>query len=584
MKRWMFTKLFLLVSPMYVCAMTLNEVAQQTVNTHPSVLRALKECMAAKAEWKGSYGGYFPTVDLNAGWGVEYSRNQSTRPRPGGTDTLTRRELGVEARQMLFDGFATKNNVQRTRAKADAFAWAVVGEANDAALRATEAYLSVLKQRELVKSAEDNLGVHQRTADMITRRSSSGVSKQADVMQSQGRLAQARSNLRTEEGHLRDAEIAYFRETGTEPPVLKNVDLDNRVLPKSLQEAVDISIKNHPRLKSANADIEERMGQYRFSQSNYFPFVEAVLSATRNNNIDGIRGINDDAAAMLRARWNVFRGGRDRAKQQETAYMAQEAAEIRNRTYRQIVENTSLTWVAYKYNEKLLVDFKKHADAARETIDAYSKQFQLGQRTLLDLLNSENEYFHSKRVYITNKYDLLLSKFRLLNSMGTLLTYLGVDMDQIGGYKDLKGILNLPTQRPKELKLAAAKTVTAQTQLAKAKEEAQPQAPQAEADLKDDSASGQSYTIQLLASGNEEALHSFVDAYQLADEAAYYRTKRKDGSDWYILVYGNYPSLKTANAAIANLPEECKSFLPWVRTLPSKKKLALIRFEHRKTT
>lgn len=535
---------------MAVQAITLPQAIQHAVRTNPDVLRALKECMASKEQWKGSYGNYFPSLDAHAGYGVERSDNASTRARGESHDTLARQELGLKARQMLFDGMATPNNVRRTRARADAFAWGVVAEANDVALRVAEAYLNVLRQQQLVELARENLQTHQRTAAMIERRSTSGISRETDAVQAKGRLAQASANLKAEEGHLKDAEIAFFRITGLNVSQLHMPVIPEQALPSSQNHAVNMALDRHPRLRSAHIDIVERLAQYKHSRSNFYPHVYAEFELNRNRHIDGVRGRHDDALAMLRAHWNLFRGGADVARKRETAYLAQEAAEIRNRTFRQLMENTSLVWVAYLNNQRLLEDLHKHTEAALATIDAYNKQFQLGERTLLDLLNSQNEHFSSKRLYINTHYDCMLAKLRLLNSTGQLLSFFKVDMDRLGpGYENLNHLLQLPAYRPKESRFV----------------DTGPKALPTAAAVKVQPNVGP-YTIQVLATTQEGALQQFIKAHTFNHPVTYYQGKRH-GKDWFELVYGEYPTLQEAQAAMKQLAPELRRHGPWIRPM-----------------
>ncbi len=431
-----------------VCAMSLKDAIQSSVVSNPRVLRTVKVCLANEQGHKGAMGGYFPALNARGEIGYEHSENSSTAAAKGGHRTLLRKGAGLEARQMLFDGLATMQNVSRTRFKLNASAWSVSNAANDAALRLTEAYLNVLRQRELLRSAAENVRIHQRTSQMIERRSESGVSRNTDAVQSRGRLAQADSNKKTAQGHLKDAEIAFYRVAGFKPARLRMPRIKRNWLPRTSNRAVDQAIEYHPALRAANSDILEALAQHKGAKSTMFPQIDLVGDISYNKNLDGVQGNNNDRSIMLKGTWNLINGGRDFRRRRETAYLVQESAEVRNNTYRQIVENTKLAWVSYKTNRGLQKDFKRHMDAARSTIDAYAKQFQLGQRTLLDLLNSENEYFSSKSIYVNTKYDLMLAKYRVIASMGLLNDSLDIDLSALGGNTHhLDGIMDYPNER-----------------------------------------------------------------------------------------------------------------------------------------
>ncbi|NQY42853.1 MAG: TolC family outer membrane protein [Legionellales bacterium] len=611
-------------------SVTLQEAAQRSLLTSPRVLETVKVCLANDQAYRGAVGGYFPTLDATGAIGYERSENNTTRAealRSGSNRrrTLLRREIGLEARQMLFDGFSTMHNVSRNRFKLNASSWAVSDQANAHSLRVAEAYINVLREREIIESAKENVKIHTRTAEMISRRSESGVSRNTDAVQALGRLAQASSNLKSAEGHLMDAETSFFRVSGMRARGFTTPKISNKCFPKSEKKALEQAIEYHPALRAANSDILEAVAQYRESNSTMMPHIDLVGGISFNNNLDGVKGENNDQRVMLEGRWNLLNGGRDIRRKRETAYLAQQSAEIRNNTYREIIENTKLAWIAYKTNTGLIGYFKKHMEASRDTIDAYAKQFQLGQRTLLDLLNSENEYFSSKTIYINTKYDILLSQYRLLAAMGLINDELNVDLTPLGAASpELNDLTEYP-EILQENNQSYSRTLSSSSNNSKNKDARYRQKilkvddkskdysrakiqeyhekknyynnanklsrrmqykqletsnvtyqhkdgiKNTERDIRVDSSKHDSkvYTIQLVASGNEAAVNRFIRNSGIDGVANYYRAKKKNGDEWYIVTYGKYDSKRSAMLAMNNLPDKMKIYTPWARTINS---------------
>ena len=424
--------IFFLVYSTTVSAQSLQEAVQLTLRENPEIQSATSERLAVEQQISQARAGYFPTVDLNAGYGYEQSNNPSTRrglfDGQRGTVEYAREEFGVLLRQMVFDGLATPSEVNRHTARTDSRAYTVFGQAEITALVATEAYLNVLRRADLVKLAEENLEVHQRTNDQIKLRGERGVGKRADTSQSIGRLSLAETNLRSEQGNLKDAETAFLRVVGSLPvSVAKPADPGSSI-PPTMEASVEQAVANHPVLKSANADIDSAFAQHKTAASPYYPRLDLEVGYGRNNNLDGIPGRNEDWFAMLRGQWNVFNGGKDVARREETAHLISQAKNIRDNTYRQVVESLRLSWVAHQTVLSQMNFFKEHADSSIKTNQAYQKQFNIGQRTLLDLLDSANEMFLAKSSYVNAQYDELFSKFRILTSMGELNNYLGTEL------------------------------------------------------------------------------------------------------------------------------------------------------------
>src|SRR5262245_46521646 len=154
-----------LATTTWVHAETLKEVVQLAVETNPQVGSIAKRKDAADAAVNAAKGAYFPKLDFLYGAGWERSQNASTAPVVGPNNWLRlhRHQEGMVLNQMLFDGLGTPAEVDRRRAISDAAAHRVYATAEDTALQAIDAYLDVLKNKELVGFAKDNLAAHTRT-------------------------------------------------------------------------------------------------------------------------------------------------------------------------------------------------------------------------------------------------------------------------------------------------------------------------------------------------------------------------------------------------------------------------------------
>jgi outer membrane protein, adhesin transport system len=292
----------------------------------------------------------------------------------------------------------------------------------------TEAYLNLLRQDALVELGKENYLLHERTHDQIQMRTQRGVGRRADEDQSQSRLSLAETNLTAAEGNRRDAVTDFVRVVGKEPANISDPPDLKEALPPTLDEAIRIAVENHPVLKSANSDIVSARSQHETAKSPFYPRFDIEIGGNANNNLNGLTGRNDDAFAMLRMRYNLFNGGKDLARKRETAYLINTAKEIRNNTRRQVEENVRLSWNANQVVNRQLPTFQRYMDAAERTYEAYQQQFNLGRRTLLDVLDAANEMYLARIDYVNTRYDVLFSEFRILTSMGELNRKLKVEL------------------------------------------------------------------------------------------------------------------------------------------------------------
>ncbi len=288
----------------------------------------------------------------------------------------------------------------------------------------------MLKRRELVTLARNNLQAHLRVNDQIGLRSERGVGSTADLDQSRARRALAENNLDTAEVDLADAEANFYSVVGRQPDELEAPSSIKIQMPNTLDEARQGMRENNPYLKSAQADVNAAEKQYEVAKSPFYPRLDAVLATGANNNTGGERGhSNNDWQAGVELSYNLFRGGSDKARLESDSYKINQAMDIRNNALRELTENLSLAWNAMNNARKQTPSAREYAETTtrvRETTTrvraAYQDQFGLGQRTLLDVLDSENELYNANRRYTEVRYTEEYSMYRVLATMGELLT------------------------------------------------------------------------------------------------------------------------------------------------------------------
>lgn len=408
----------------------LKEVIQNLINTNPDILTTINHRRSIDHEVGVARGGYYPVVDLTLGYGRERTDNPFTRTLGVSNITLTRRETEMTLRQMLFDGSFVGSEVDRQLARQNSSAYSAYGTSEQISLNAVEAYIDVLHQQELVDMTKDNLENHQRIFDQIKMRSDNGVGRKADLDQAQGRLSLVKSNLLSAESLLSDAKTKFRYITGQDAENMSKPVIPERLLPTSEMQAVQVALENHPTLKSAMADIDAAHAQHEAAKALLFPRLDLELAGQRDKNLSGIVGDANNWQAMLRLRYNLFSGNSDAARSDQTALLSQEATDVSNHTRRQVEQAIKLSWNAYETATARLDPLKDFVDASASTREAYGKQFNLGQRTLLDLLDSENEYFTASTSYLNGQYTQMFAEFRLLQNEGKLLESLGIQLPE----------------------------------------------------------------------------------------------------------------------------------------------------------
>ena len=405
-------------------AQTLPEVVDHTIKTNPDVMIDVYRKLAQDTKIDQAQANYKPKIDLNLGFGSEYSKNIITRP---GSDTLTRGESGLTLSQMLYDGYATKSQVELAQSQAGSAAYQLADTSERTALRVVETYLEVLRRQELLVLTQENLATHEKVFQQIKLRADSGIGRKVDLEQAEARFSLSQANLASAQANLRESNIQFQKVTGNMPVELKNpLAFPCEAHAQTIDDAIKLAYQNNPAFKSLAANYEASLARERLAQAAFRPQVGLDAGTNFNNNLDGVDYQNNDAYAMARLKYNVYRGGTDSAKLKETAFQNDEALAQVEQTKRKIEESTRLSWNMLEVAQKKLPILKSRVEATALTRDGYAKEFYIGQRTLLDLLDSENELYSARSEYINGRYLERFSNYRLMADMGRLLSTLGV--------------------------------------------------------------------------------------------------------------------------------------------------------------
>lgn len=418
-----------------VCATTIQEAADTALNTHPQVGAAQAQRQSAKNELRQARGGYFPSVDVNAGVGREESNIKSLRS--GGLDNryLTRREFGIKLKQLVFDGFETQSSVERFGALAEAAESDLGDTREEIAFQAVGAFIEMLRHRQLTELAQQNVKDHEVAVEKVRQKVS--LTGNADLHQAQARLSLARSTLASREGRLREAASRYRRVVGTLPgdlvmperldsQAVSNGELEPQRLSRLMEETIKDALENHPALKSAQFGVNAASANASGAKAAFFPTVNVELSADRDANLSGVKGVRNNNALMLVGSWNLFRGGSDRARERALAAQREAAKQNLADVRRGIEEQVAIAVQAKATSTARLTPLRAHVDAAERTLEAYQGQLTLGRRSLLDTLNAANELFSARSNLASGLHADLLNQYFVETSKGRLQQHLNV--------------------------------------------------------------------------------------------------------------------------------------------------------------
>jgi adhesin transport system outer membrane protein len=420
----MYSKLYvavlLAVAHGFSCAASLNEVTERALARSPEVRTRLHEFLSSTQDQQAARGAYLPTLDLETFYGRERLDDNI-----GPVTKFDHPGANLQLRQILFNGFATRNEVRRLGHTRAARYYDLLAATDDTALEVARAYLDVQRYRQLAQLAQDNWAVHKETYDQIEQRVKAGVGRRVDLEQAAGRLALAQTNWLTETSNLHDVGARFERVVGEQPPALSDTPNITGKLPQEA-DVLPVSVRNNPAFRSAVSQVQAARSQTEVRRANNAPTFELRGSQSVERNHTGIPGHYSDSIAEVVMSYNLFRGGSDQAriKQAEEQYDAVMAQ--RDKSCRDLRQTAAIAWNDQRKLRDQMQYLEQHAFSTEKARDAYRQQFDIGQRSLLDVLDTENELFESRRALVNAQYDLKAAEFRVLAATHQLLPSLGL--------------------------------------------------------------------------------------------------------------------------------------------------------------
>jgi outer membrane protein, adhesin transport system len=404
---------------------SLTDAARKSVVENPEVLAAWHEYEAATEQTRVAQGGYLPRVDLEAGVGEE----RIDDPRYA-ENTFGRDRVSVSLSQMLFDGFRTRNEVRRLNHAARTRYYEVLEASEQATAETARAYLDVLRHRGLVELSEENYATHRMIYDQIERRVRAGVSRRVDLEQVSGRLALSESNLLTDITNLHDVSMRYQRIVGEIPAEkLAEPEIPEGLLPATIKETLQAAYQNSPLMNAAIANMWSAEAATDVAKAAYLPRFDLQARQDVWHDKDDINGRYEQGIVELVMRYNLFNGGSDSAEKRRLIEKTYQAVDIRNKTCRDIRQDVSIAWNNTRRLEEQMGYLDRHQLAIEKAREAYKRQFDIGQRTLLDILDTENEYYEARRAYLNAERDHAIAYARTLAGSGKLVAALGLGSD-----------------------------------------------------------------------------------------------------------------------------------------------------------
>ncbi|MBF0583303.1 MAG: TolC family outer membrane protein [Magnetococcales bacterium] len=408
-------------------AVALVDAVVQALSSRPEIRVALDGTLAAQERVGQAYAGFLPSINLRVAQGSEGTQQLSSQRPYADTVWMNREDRSISLNQNIFDGFRTSNQVASSQAGSRASGWRSVEAAENLGMRAVESYLTVLKGRAQWQEGNNNLAAHQELLEMVHYRLTQGLANQAEVSQARSRLKRAEASLAQAQGSLQVAEAGFQTLFGFEPQGLQEPG-DSVAFFNSAEEALALALKQHPALLAAQESVTEAQARERAQNGAYTPAANLVLTASQVRDQSGVEGQTSTKSAMLEVTFNLFSGHRDSHLQREAAFLAKQAEENLAKARLDVTERVASAFRSWQTSLDLVKIYRAQVAELSRVRMAYREQFNLGKRTMLDLLDSESEWFAAQNSLIGELYQGQMDGYRLLFSVGGLLSALQIPL------------------------------------------------------------------------------------------------------------------------------------------------------------
>lgn len=325
-------------------------------------------------------------------------------------------------RENIFDGGRKFANRRAARLQLNVLDLSLTNTRQNVLYEGAMAYINVLRQAELVTLTSQNGDNIRRQLNLEDERVRRGSGISVDVLQAKSRLQFSMERFVATRGALDEARARYLQ-VFSHPPEQKGMALPpppDRLLPKTVEDAVAIALAENAQVESANKRIDIGEEQRDAINAEYYPSLDIVLQSKYERDFNGAPGIRRDKSAKVQATWTLFSG----LSTQSRAAQAAADTDARRADYQQarrkIEEQTRLAWHALQTANERVGLLENAVNIASEVFGSRTKLREAGKETVINVLDAENEVFSARINYASALYDARLAAYQLLLAIGRL--------------------------------------------------------------------------------------------------------------------------------------------------------------------
>jgi outer membrane protein len=412
------TSVFVLLAPSGVLAETLESALARAYGNNPDLNAQRANVRSNDENVARAKSGYRPRINASADISRTFTESSSAL---GNRVTVgTPRGVGIEINQSIFNGFRTENSVRQAESSVLGSRETLRNTEQGTLLDAATAYMNVLRDTAILDLQRNNVEVIDEQLRQTRDRFNVGEVTRTDVAQAEARLAAAQSEVSSAEATLRSSIAQYRQVVGVEPRQLAPGRPLDRLTPRNVATALKIALAEHPAIKAAQHAVDAAELQVKIEQGALAP--QLGVSGSLAQRYDTSGGVDRAFSATVGATLNVpiYDGGEAYAATRQAKETAGQRRLEADSTRDQVRAAVTSSFGQLEAARAQIVAAQAQIDAAETALSGVREEARVGQRTTLDVLNSQQELLNARVNLITSQRDRVVASYNLVNAMGRL--------------------------------------------------------------------------------------------------------------------------------------------------------------------
>jgi outer membrane protein len=330
--------------------------------------------------------------------------------------------IGITVTQTLFNGFKTANSVRVAELQVRSGREALRNVGQGVLLDAVTAYTNVLANQSLVEAQRSNVAFLRETLGIVQKRLNAGDVTPTDTSQAEARLSRGLADLNSAEVNLAISQATYAQVIGNPPARLNSADPVDRYLPRSRDEATGLAFKSHPAVLAAGFDVDVATTSINVAESSLYPTVTLQGNASKSRDSDPTLGTfaTDQASVIGQVTAPIYDGGTAASQTRQAKEVSAQSRLVLDQIRNQARTAAIGAWVAHEGAKIAVSASESEVRAAGVALQGVQKEAAGGQRTTVDVLNSQQDLISAKARLIGAQRDRVIASYTLLSAIGKL--------------------------------------------------------------------------------------------------------------------------------------------------------------------